>query len=114
MRTMINYVLAVFLCLLILSCNSKETKYVEIKEPENTKKIIETRYYEIAGEIDGDYIPGEELGTSTKKFYGADNEILLSIENYGYVHIGTYLHFYVCAIWYLHAFEGRYVPTYFF
>ena len=60
MKTMINYALAVFPCLLILSCSSKETKYVEIKEPENTKKIIETRYYETAGEIGGDYIPGEE------------------------------------------------------
>ena len=86
MRTMINYTLAVFLCLLILSCSSKETKYIEIKEPENTKKTIETRYYEIAGEIDGDYIPGEEsVGIPTKNFYGADNEILLSITNYGYV-----------------------------
>ena len=85
---MINYALAVFPCLLILSCSSKETKYVEIKEPENTKKIIETRYYETAGEIDGDYIPGEELRglflTPTKNFYGADDKILLSIEDYGY------------------------------
>ena len=88
MKTMINYALAVFPCLLILSCSSKETKYVEIKEPENTKKIIETRYYETAGEIDGDYIPGEELRglflTPTKNFYGADDKILLSIEDYGY------------------------------
>lgn len=87
MRTMIKYALA-FLCLSILSCGSKESKYVEIKEPRNTKKIIETRYYEAAGEIDGDFIPGEEWGgllsIPTKIFYGADNEILLSIEDYGY------------------------------
>lgn len=60
MRTMIKYALA-FLCLSILSCGSKESKYVEIKEPENTKKIIETRCYKEGPEIDGDYIPGDEL-----------------------------------------------------
>lgn len=87
MRIMINYAL-VFLCLPIVSCGIEQPTYVEIKDPENTSKIIETRYYETAGEIGGDYIPGEEsrglLSMPTKNFYGADDKILLSIEDYGY------------------------------
>lgn len=81
MRTMIKYALA-FLCLSILSCGSKESKYVEIKEPENTKKIIETRCYKEGPEIDGDYIPGDELiDSATKAFYDADDNILLWIRD---------------------------------
>ena len=87
MRIMINYAL-VFLCLPIVSCGIEQPTYVEIKDPENTSKIIETRYYETAGEIGGDYIPGEEsrglLSMPTKNFYGVDDKILLSIEDYGY------------------------------
>lgn len=91
MRKMINYAL-VFLCLPILSfCSyesSEEIKYIEIIEPENTKKIIETRYYDTMGEIDGDYIPGEEYRTlftsPTKNFYGIDDKLLMSIDYYGY------------------------------
>lgn len=92
MRKMINYAL-VFLCLPILSCcsyeSSEEIKYIEIIEPENTKKIIETRYYDTMGEIDGDYIPGEEFRAlliwPTKDFYGFDDKILMSIVDLGYI-----------------------------
>lgn len=52
-------------------------------EPENTAKVIETKCYNIAGEVDGDYIPGEEVfldGFSdletTKTYYDEDDRII--------------------------------------
>lgn len=88
MKTILYPISLILLFITLLSCKTEQPKYIEIKEPENTKKIIETRCYEIAGEIDGDYIPGEEyIGIQfrpTKNYYGADDKILSSIEDYGY------------------------------
>lgn len=85
MKTILYPISLILLFITLLSCKTEQPKYIEIKEPENTKKIIETRCYEIAGEIDGDYIPGEEyIGVSfpAKDYYGTDDKILLSINDY--------------------------------
>ena len=74
------------LCFTLLSCSTAQSQYIEIKEPENTKKIIDTRYYE-AKVINGEYVPGNELLSypyrPTIIFYGEDDKILLRVETSG-------------------------------
>lgn len=61
MKTLLFMLLVLVTTISCCSQNRLHRQPFVFEEPENTAKVIETKCYNIAGEADGDYIPGEEV-----------------------------------------------------